>query len=104
MVGWIVGAAGASIAVVVGDPGFLGALTVFVVSSIVGCLAAALMVASRPERDEASVPADAAHPAPVLVQAQVQIQAQIQAQPSFQGIAASIPAPALAEAGVQRPV
>jgi hypothetical protein len=102
MVGWIVGAAGASIAVVVGDPGFLGALTVFVVSSIVGCLAAALMVASRPERDEASVPADAAHPAPVLAQAQ--IQAQIQAQPSFQGIAASIPAPALAEAGVQRPV
>jgi hypothetical protein len=93
MVGWIVGAAGASIAVVVGDPGFLGALTVFFVSSIVGCLAAALMVATRPERDGASAAADAAHLAPVLAHG----------QPSLQGLAASIPAPALAEAGVQRP-
>jgi hypothetical protein len=93
MVGWIVGATGATISVVVGDPGFLGALAVFVVSSIVGCLAAALMVATRPERDEASVAATAARSAPAVAHG----------QPALQGIAASIPAPVLVEAGGQRP-
>jgi hypothetical protein len=50
MVGWIVGAVCATIAVMIGDPGVLGALFVYVVGSVVGCLAAAMMVASRPHR------------------------------------------------------
>jgi hypothetical protein len=50
MVGWIVGVVGTVIAVMVGDPGVLGAFAVYVVSSVVGCFAAAMMVASRPDR------------------------------------------------------
>ena len=94
MVGWIVGATGVTIAVLVGDPGFLGTLAVFVASSIVGTFAAAMMVATRPETDEASDSATVDRSAP----------AASNGQPALQGMATSIPAPVLAEAGAQRPL
>jgi hypothetical protein len=90
MVGWIVGVVGTVIAVMVGDPGVLGAFAVYVVSSVVGCLAAAMMVASRPERgSEEDCPGAAA--------------ARRSARPAATPAKAAVEEPALVEASAQRP-
>jgi hypothetical protein len=93
MVGWIVGAAGATIAVVVGDPGFFGGLAVFMISSVVGSLAAALSLALRPVGKARGAESG---------EAQDQ-GATLRTRATVQPLAVPQPTPALAEVGAQRP-
>jgi hypothetical protein len=93
IVGWIVGVAGATIAAVVGDPGIFGGLAVFMISSLVGSLAAAMSLALRPA--EAGRTGD--------VEAAQDQGAALRPRATVQPLAVPQPAPALAEVGAQRP-
>jgi hypothetical protein len=53
IVGWIVGALSATLAVVLGDPGLLGAIGVFLSTGLVSSVAAAASYALRPEKTDA---------------------------------------------------
>jgi hypothetical protein len=64
IIGWIVGAASATLAVVLGDPGFLGAIGVFLSTSMIACLAAAVSYALRPDRQ--TEPSDTPAPDPFV--------------------------------------
>lgn len=50
IIGWIVGTASATLAVVLGDPGVFGVIGVFLSTSMIACLAAAISYALRPDR------------------------------------------------------
>jgi hypothetical protein len=103
IVGWLVGAVSVTVALLAGDPGFLGALGLFIATSVAGCIAAALSLAMRSGSPDSS-PADlsltpsrnaaraAPRPAAGLTSGAVH---------SF-STAARVPAP-MAEAGFQRP-
>ncbi|MGI1661279.1 hypothetical protein ACRDNQ_03475 [Palleronia sp. KMU-117] len=93
MVGWIVGAAGATIAAVVGDPGFFGGLAVFMISSVVGSLAAAMSLALRPDgQSRGAQPGDIPDH-----------EAALRPRAKLTPVAAPQRAAALAEAAAQRP-
>lgn len=64
IVGWVVGTVSVALAVVLGDPGLLGAVGVFLTTSIIASLAAALSYALRPDgRDDLTDDATADTPA-----------------------------------------
>ena len=65
IVGWVVGTVSVALAVVLGDPGFLGATGIFLCTSMIASLAAAVSYALRPDpEDERTEDATPVTPAP----------------------------------------
>ena len=93
IVGWLVGAVSVTVALLAGDPGFLGALSLFTTTSVAGCIAAGLSLAMG-SRAREGIPTARAMPGPAGGPGS--------GAPHGFPLTARVPAQ-MAEAGFQRP-
>ena len=103
IVGWLVGAVSVTVALLAGDPGFLGAVGLFTTTSVAGCIAAALSLAMR-QGSQVSARADLARTTSRNTDWAAPGPAAGLASGAAHGfsVAARVPAQ-MAEAGFQRP-